>query len=129
MIHHYILFTLIIFLSNTSIAYADCINPVGIEGKQIYNTTHKTMQSCDGTNWHSIKGGSSSNSGSGSNTPVKIITNHTIYQNTSGRKLLVVAWSNAVGSNTYLLGHIGNTSPPPNVVAGTGTEIDYLCCT
>lgn len=38
-------------------AHAVCTNPAGNEGDQIYNSTHKTMQFCDGTNWFSMKGG------------------------------------------------------------------------
>ena len=48
---------LIVFFSFTSLAQADCVNPAGIEGEQVYNSTHKTMQFCDGTNWYSMKGG------------------------------------------------------------------------
>ncbi len=38
-------------------AQADCTAPAGIAGDQIFNSTHKTMQFCDGTNWYSMKGG------------------------------------------------------------------------
>ena len=38
-------------------ARADCTNPAGVAGEQVYNTTHATMQFCDGTNWYSMKGG------------------------------------------------------------------------
>lgn len=38
-------------------AQAACVNPSGDEGKQIYNTSYKTMQFCDGTNWIAMKGG------------------------------------------------------------------------
>ncbi len=37
---------------------ADCSAPAGVAGDQIFNSTHKTMQFCDGTNWYSMKGGS-----------------------------------------------------------------------
>ena len=47
----------LVMLSPT-ISYADCTGPAAVEGVQIYNTTHKTMQYCDGTNWIAMKGGS-----------------------------------------------------------------------
>lgn len=37
-------------------AYADCASPTGVEGEQVYNTTYKTMQFCDGNYWYSMKG-------------------------------------------------------------------------
>lgn len=41
-------------------AWADCTNPPGKEGDQVYNGTYKTMQFCDGTVWWNMKGGSGS---------------------------------------------------------------------
>ncbi|EKE68474.1 hypothetical protein, partial [Oceanibaculum indicum] len=38
-------------------AYADCSGPEGVEGEQIYNKTHQTMQFCDGSVWWSMKSG------------------------------------------------------------------------
>ncbi len=38
-------------------SWADCSNPSGPAGRQMFNTTYKTMQFCDGTNWYSMKGG------------------------------------------------------------------------
>ncbi len=38
-------------------AQADCTVPAGVEGDQIFNSTYKVMQFCDGTNWYSMKGG------------------------------------------------------------------------
>ncbi|MCI5059486.1 MAG: hypothetical protein MRY79_00275 [Alphaproteobacteria bacterium] len=38
-------------------AKAACTNPAGVEGDQLYNSTHKVMQFCDDTNWISMKGG------------------------------------------------------------------------
>ena len=35
-------------------AAAACTNPTGTEGEQIYNSDHKTMQFCNGTNWISM---------------------------------------------------------------------------
>jgi hypothetical protein len=32
-------------------SWAACTNPSGIEGEQIYNSTYKTMQFCNGTDW------------------------------------------------------------------------------
>lgn len=46
----------LLFLSPLS-ANAACTNPAGVEGNQVYNTTHKVMQYCDGTTWISMKGG------------------------------------------------------------------------
>ena len=34
-----------------AIAVADCDNPPGIAGNQIYNTTHEVMQYCNGDDW------------------------------------------------------------------------------
>jgi hypothetical protein len=56
-------FTLCVCVSMLSVFFyasesnAACSNPAGVEGEQIYNTTHKTMQFCDGTNWWSMKAG------------------------------------------------------------------------
>lgn len=60
------LFLVFSFTSNT--AKADCVNPAGIEGDQVYNSTHKTMQFCDGTNWYSMKGGNISGDNLGDHT-------------------------------------------------------------
>lgn len=37
-------------------AFAQCANPVGAAGDQMYNATHDTMQYCDGTDWTAMKG-------------------------------------------------------------------------
>jgi hypothetical protein len=37
-------------------AYAACSNPAGVEGEQIYNTTHNVMQFCDNTDWTAMRG-------------------------------------------------------------------------
>ncbi|HPF78603.1 MAG TPA: hypothetical protein PLF01_04840, partial [Alphaproteobacteria bacterium] len=50
-------FALSLMLLIPSQAQAACTSPAGAEGDQIYNTTHKTMQFCNGTNWISMKGG------------------------------------------------------------------------
>ncbi|MCZ7593710.1 MAG: tail fiber domain-containing protein [Hyphomicrobium sp.] len=39
-------------------ALADCANPAGPEGRLVYNSTHKVVQYCDGTNWIGMGGGS-----------------------------------------------------------------------
>lgn len=52
-------FFMIITLNSTQ-ARADCANPVGVEGEQIYNTTHSVMQYCDGTDWTAMRGGGGS---------------------------------------------------------------------
>ena len=46
-----------VLLCVPSYAYADCTNPAGTEGQQIYNADHSTMQFCDGTNWIAMTGG------------------------------------------------------------------------
>ena len=38
-------------------AHAACSDPVGAEGQMTYNTTHKAIQFCDGTNWYTTKDG------------------------------------------------------------------------
>jgi len=48
---------LIILMLLHSPAQADCVTPAGQEGQMLYNSTYKTMQFCDGTNWYSMKGG------------------------------------------------------------------------
>jgi hypothetical protein len=47
---------LVFLLFPLSPALADCINPAGEEGVQVYNTTYKTMQFCNGTNWIAMGG-------------------------------------------------------------------------
>lgn len=42
-------------------AHAACSNPAGVEGEQVYNTTHKVMQFCNSTDW--IRMGSSDTNG------------------------------------------------------------------
>ena len=60
----YILATcLLLFTLLPSAAHAVCTSPAGTEGEQIYNTTHKTMQFCDGTNWVAMKGGAGGGAG------------------------------------------------------------------
>ncbi len=58
----FILFFTILSFSLSQPVQADCAAPAGIAGDQIFNSTHKTMQFCDGTNWYSMKGGISSTS-------------------------------------------------------------------
>lgn len=57
-----LLIILIVFivLAIPKAALADCANPVGKEGQQMYNTTYKTMQFCDGTTWWDMRGGGGS---------------------------------------------------------------------
>lgn len=57
------LFSFVSFSSAAS--YAACSSPAGIEGKIIYNTTHKTAQFCDGTDWWSMKSGGAASGGGG----------------------------------------------------------------
>jgi len=38
-------------------AQAACSNPTGVEGEQIYNSDHKVMQYCDGTDWTAMRDG------------------------------------------------------------------------
>ena len=55
---HYIFLAFYLFFFFIPLpTYAACINPTGIEGNQVYNTTYKVMQFCDGNNWISMKGG------------------------------------------------------------------------
>lgn len=42
-------------------AHAACSNPAGVEGEQVYNTTHKVMQYCNDTDW--IRMGSGNGNG------------------------------------------------------------------
>lgn len=48
---------LIFFVAASSVARADCTDPVGVEGQIIYNLDFKAPQFCDGTNWWSMKSG------------------------------------------------------------------------
>lgn len=43
-------------------ALADCADPAGEEGVIVYNTTHRTMQFCNGTHWVGMAGGVSGGS-------------------------------------------------------------------
>ena len=53
-----VLFGFFLFFSaNSNEAHAACSDPVGSEGQMVYNTTYKTVQYCDGTNWWGMKGG------------------------------------------------------------------------
>ncbi len=44
-------------VSFSGLALADCSNPEGPAGRQMYNSTYNVMQFCDGTLWQSMKGG------------------------------------------------------------------------
>ncbi|MEO9900839.1 MAG: tail fiber domain-containing protein [Nisaea sp.] len=55
----FIMFGFAAFISSQQ-AFADCVNPAGEESKIIYNSDHKVMQYCNGTNWIGMAGGSSS---------------------------------------------------------------------
>jgi hypothetical protein len=48
---------------------------------------------------------------------IRQLTAGTIYRNDSGRKLLVVAYGNAIAANAELSGVIGSASPPTRLVA------------
>lgn len=51
----------------SSTAYAACDDPVGAEGDQIYNPTHKIMQFCDGDKWVGMARAPAAAGGSGDN--------------------------------------------------------------
>ncbi len=53
-------FLLICVVLGATPVYAACSNPVGEEGQVVYNTSYDTVQYCNGTNWYSMKGCSSS---------------------------------------------------------------------
>lgn len=36
--------------------FADCVNPAGKEGQQVYNGSYHVMQFCNGTNWIAMAG-------------------------------------------------------------------------
>ncbi len=54
-----LLITLCALLGTQQAAQAACTNPAGVEGNQVYNSTHKVMQFCDGTSWRAMIGGGS----------------------------------------------------------------------
>ena len=54
-----LLITLCALLGTQQAAHAACTNPAGVEGNQVYNSTHKVMQFCDGTSWRAMIGGGS----------------------------------------------------------------------
>ncbi len=62
-------FLLIFFwlVSFSGLALADCSNPEGPAGRQMYNSTYNVMQFCNGTDWIGMAGGVSSG-GAGSAT-------------------------------------------------------------
>lgn len=76
------------FLTATN-AYAACSNPAGEEGKNIYNTTHKTMQFCDGTDWWSMKSGGATSSGGGP-TGVQVFTTSGTWTKPAGVTKVIV---------------------------------------
>ncbi len=53
----YFLLIILGLFSFSGLTLADCTTPAGIEGDQIFNSTYKVMQFCDGTNWYSMRGG------------------------------------------------------------------------
>ncbi len=59
----FLFFLTILAFSLPQPAQANCVAPAGIAGDQIFNSTYKTMQFCDGTNWYSMKGGAGGGSG------------------------------------------------------------------
>ena len=94
-------------------SYADCINPAGVEGKQIYNTTYKTMQFCDGTNWIAMRGGVAGDN----------LGNHTATQN-----LDLSAYGMMFGNSSIIKADQGGAIElgAGNGVGGTGTPyIDF----
>ena len=56
-----VLLAICIVLSMPSPSLAACADPVGAEGQMTYNTTHKVVQFCDGTNWYTTKDGGGTN--------------------------------------------------------------------
>lgn len=53
---HFSIILFVFVLIIPAVGYADCANPPGVEGDQLYNADHKDMQFCDGTQWWSMKG-------------------------------------------------------------------------
>lgn len=101
------LFSFVSFSSAAS--YAACSSPAGIEGKIIYNTTHKTAQFCDGTDWWSMKSGGAA-SGGGGPTGVQVF-------NTSG------TWTKPAGVTKIIIkvqGGGGGGGGSTNSEAGSG---------
>lgn len=48
--------SVLVFLLLATPARADCANPVGAEGDQLYNADYKVMQFCNGTQWIAMLG-------------------------------------------------------------------------
>ena len=51
----FIFIVLVLSVMNSE-SFAACSNPAGVEGEQIYNADHNTMQYCDGTDWTAMRG-------------------------------------------------------------------------
>ncbi|MEZ5902401.1 MAG: tail fiber domain-containing protein [Alphaproteobacteria bacterium] len=69
----------IFMISGNNMAHAQCANPVGASGDQIYNTDFSVMQYCDGTDWTAMRGDNL-----GDHTATQNITMGTNYINNTG---------------------------------------------
>lgn len=115
----------IVLLSTAGIAHAQCVDPAGNEGDQIYNAGHKMMQFCDGDKWVAMAGISSPTGGSGDH-----LGDHVAKQdlNAAGNKVTnlgaPVAASDAV-TKAYIDALIGSAETDPKI----GTVEDGKWCT
>ena len=51
-----VLLVAIVFILTPVAGFADCSNPAGVEGEQVYNATEQLMQFCNGTDWTRMDG-------------------------------------------------------------------------
>lgn len=104
------LFFIIVFFNFSVLA--DCSDPAGKEGEQIYNGQYKTMQFCDGATWWNMKGGSSSGGSGISIFGSKLL--HVQDQKTSGTN------GGDAGNNAW---NVRDLSTPPLTNEITGASV------
>lgn len=122
-------------------ALADCTSPAGVEADMYYNTTHKRVQYCDGTNWVNM-GVSSAGSSDNLGDHIATQTLRSDTHNTDDLGTTAIRWKDGwfagavtagsfagVGTNLTALNatNLGSgTVPTARLGSGTANATTYL---
>jgi len=121
-------------ISGSNMAYAQCANPVGAAGDQIYNTDFSVMQYCDGTDWTAMRGATPDSLDWDDFTDTMTLdVTTTIDMDTNAADLVFDGTTFAIDSSANAVG-IGTTSPVFELHvhdsgSGPGTESSLLLTT
>ncbi|MBS7701668.1 DUF1554 domain-containing protein [Chelatococcus sp. YT9] len=115
-----ILFTLSLLIPAT--AWAQCLNPPGEAGEQIFNSTHSVMQYCDGTIWIGMGGGLAVVPDQTSSGACSEANDQKLRRNTAAppTTLEICDWRGGVGDWTAIGGGGGGATPNLDAVLTQG---------